>query len=39
MLAKPNDLVTDEPIQIKPLHFENENFEFGKFEPMNNNDT
>jgi hypothetical protein len=39
MLAKPNDLVTDKHVQIKPLHVENENFEFVEFEPMNNNDT
>jgi hypothetical protein len=39
MLAKPNDLVIDEHVQIEPLHVENENFEFVEFEPMNNNDT
>jgi hypothetical protein len=39
ILAKPNDLVTNEPIQTKklePLPIENENFEPIKFEPINN---
>jgi len=39
ILAKPNDLVTNEPIQTKkpkPLPIENENFEPIKFEPVNN---